>query len=167
MDALLSSEGNILISVLLLRLNQNIVANILSHCVVSANKEGTPHFSMLQNKYQEGTQIWYSRQIQEKSCEQQMDKWIFVDLKKVFETVNHASLWKILSKLGCLPTFSNVCVLSMTVCILWQFWRCVYLDSIFNLDFYLLCNFTAWCVRGLSLWNYDKVQINWKAFQHM
>ncbi|XP_066946153.1 uncharacterized protein [Macrobrachium rosenbergii] len=45
-------------------------------------------------------------QIQEKCIEQQMDLYVvFIDLTKVFNTVNRDALWSILTKLGCSPEF--------------------------------------------------------------
>ena len=53
--------------------------------------------------------IFAARQIQEKCNEQQIPLYqVFVDLTKVFDTVNREAFWKILGKLGCPPTFIHM-----------------------------------------------------------
>ena len=53
--------------------------------------------------------VFSARQIQEKCIEQQMPLYqVFVDLTKAFDTVNREALWKVLSKLGCPPTFLHM-----------------------------------------------------------
>ena len=51
----------------------------------------------------------YSRQLQEKCQEQNVDLYMtFVDLTKVFDTVSREGLWKIMAKFGCPAKFIAV-----------------------------------------------------------
>ena len=53
--------------------------------------------------------IFAMRQIQEKCREQNQDLYmVFIDLTKVFDSVNRTELWKLLAKVGRPDTFVDV-----------------------------------------------------------
>ena len=53
--------------------------------------------------------VFAIRQFQEKCVQQHQDlHLLFIDLTKAFDTVNRATLWAILSKLGCPPRFLQI-----------------------------------------------------------
>ncbi|XP_015771386.1 PREDICTED: uncharacterized protein LOC107349716 [Acropora digitifera] len=53
--------------------------------------------------------VFAARQLQEKSMEQHQDLYMtFVDLTKVFDTVNREGLWNIMSKSGCPDRFVKI-----------------------------------------------------------
>ena len=53
--------------------------------------------------------VFTLRQLQEKCKEQHKPLYmVFIDLTKVFDSVNREAMWKILTKLGCPPKFVNL-----------------------------------------------------------
>ena len=96
--SLLSIAGKLLARVLLNRLTQHLVDNIVpeSQCGFRQNR-GTVDM------------IFAVRQLQEKCLEQRQDlHLLFIDLTKAFDTVSRPGLWAILSKLGCPPKFVQI-----------------------------------------------------------
>ena len=92
--SLLSVAGKVLARILLNRLNEHL------------EQSGLLPESQCGFRKDRGTidMIFTARQLQEKCQEQNMDLYMtFVDLIKVFDTVNRESLWKIMAKFGC-PT---------------------------------------------------------------
>lgn len=95
---LLSIAGKVLARILLNRLIPSIIEGFTpeSQCGFRANRGTTD-------------MIFVLRQIQEKCREQNMGLFVaFIDLTKVFDTVSRDGLWKILSQLGCPPTFLTI-----------------------------------------------------------
>ena len=93
--SLLSVAGKVLAKIMLTRLLEHVVVLVLpeSQC---GFRRGRSTIDM----------IFVARQLQEKGCEQHQDLYLaFVDLTKVFDTVNQDLLWNILRKFGCPPTF--------------------------------------------------------------
>ena len=91
--SLLSIAGKILAKVILNRLNEHLLDEIVpeSQCGFRKNR-GTVDM------------IFASRQVQEKCREQNRDLYIlFVDLTKAFDTVSRPGLWNILPRLGIPP----------------------------------------------------------------
>ena len=93
--SLLSIAGKLLARVLLNRLAQHLVDNIVpeSQCGFRQNR-GTIDM------------IFAVRQLQEKCLEQRQNLYLlFIDLTKAFDTVSRPGLWAILLRLGCPPNF--------------------------------------------------------------
>ena len=96
--SLLSIAGKILARVILNRLITNIPEENLpkAQCGFRPNRSTTD-------------MIFSVRQVQKKCIEQNMDLVaVFIDLTKVFDTVNREVLWVILSKLGYPTKFVNL-----------------------------------------------------------
>lgn len=95
--SLLSIAGKILAKILQCRL-QALAEDILpeSQCGFRANRSTQD-------------MIFTLRQLQEKSIEQRQSLYItFVDFSKAFDTVHRETLWKLLQRFGCPPTFIKV-----------------------------------------------------------
>ena len=93
--SLLSIAGKILARVLLNRITEHLVDNVISEsqCGFRQNR-GTIDM------------VFAVKQLQEKCIEQHKDLYLlFIDLTKAFDTVSRTGLWTILSKLGCPPKF--------------------------------------------------------------
>lgn len=88
--SLLSVAGKILARVAQNRLIKSIFEKHLSesHCCFRSDRDTVMIFTL--------------RQIQEKCREQNKNLYmLFIDLTKVFDTVNRRALWKVLSSFGC------------------------------------------------------------------
>ena len=95
---LLESVGKVLARLLLNRLTEAICPAVIPESQ-SGFRSGRGTVDM----------IFSVRQVQEKCIEQQMPLYqVFVDLTKAFDTVNREALWRILTKIGCPPTFVNM-----------------------------------------------------------
>ena len=96
--SLLSIAGKILARILLNRMTEHLVDNVVSEsqCGFRRNR-GTIDM------------VFAVKQLQEKCIEQRQDLYLlFIDLTKAFDTVSRSGLWSILSKLGCPPKFVGV-----------------------------------------------------------
>ena len=91
--SLLSIAGKILAHIMLNRITKHILDDVVSESQCGFRK-------------QRGTvdMVFTIRKLQKKCVKQHQDlHLLFIDLTKVFDTVNRAALWAILSKLGCPP----------------------------------------------------------------
>ena len=76
---------------------------ILNHFINSVSGESLPESQCgFRPGHSTGDMSFSLRQVQQKCSEQYMDLYaVFIDLTKVFDTLNIEALWVILTKLGC------------------------------------------------------------------
>lgn len=95
----------------LLSITGKILACIfLNKLITGISEDYLPEFQCDFHPSQSTTDmIFVVRQVQEKCIKQNMNLYaVFIDLTKVFDTVNREALWIILGKLGCPRKFMNL-----------------------------------------------------------